>query len=547
MIDDSTKDDIRKRTDLVELCQALGLDPKGKVARCPAHNDQGRPNLHIYPDNVHCFACNWGGDAFELVAKVKGCDFPTAFDFLAARLGLPLIGDLRKKGRGLGNKTGGEGAKPYPKPSPLPSTPSPTLATRSSGELATAGHQVETVADQGDGLGNTAGGDPSTAYPKPPAADQVSTPPPLPSDWPPDDYTGPAIWRCNDFDQVVTLTGFAGVANGDRYFYSSEGQGGLPAAQLLPPAAAATSSSTTTPAGGELKPPLPPSMWQSFDDFVVAWAYWQSCKGYRRALGREGDRYVVGAAVGDQVVEPAVENRRPSLRVEVFAALLAQGVKASATAAGYWMHKEKGITPATLDRFGLVFLDDPTAAAGELRDRFGLDTLRQFGIVMDAQDKKTGEKKPFFSFSRHRLLFPFYWKGEPVDVQGRDIEATDKQSRFRNTGGKNAIPYNADALLDAKAKGSPVFLCEGATDTLSLAQSGRAAVGIVGTGGFKPAWLEAFKGLDVFLAFDGDDAGRKAAKNVTKTFIDGGLPAPKTIKLPTNVKDVTEFFRSKAQ
>jgi DNA primase len=382
MRDEATKDEIRQRTDLFELCQTLGLDPKGKVARCPAHHDQGRPNLAIYADHVHCFACGWGGDAFDLVAKVKRLDFTGAFDFLATRLGLPRSEDQRKQkfqqGRSLASTAGTTDVQTTPLP--LPITPSPTLA-------------------------------PPNALAAPDAAD--------------------------------------------------------------------------------LQPATP--QW--------------------------------------------------SLRVDVFAALLAGGVKASTTPAGDWLQREKGILPATQDRLGLVFLADAQAAARALGDHFGVEPLRQLGIVVDRKDIQTKASRLYFNFARHRLLFPFFWKGKPVDVQGRDIAAKDKGDRFRNTGGRNAIPYNADALLEARTTGEPVFLCEGATDTLTLVQSGRLAVGIVGVGGFKTAWLEAFAGLEIYLTFDSDDAGRTAAKKVTRAFVDGGLHAPKTIRLPPDSKDVTEYFR----
>lgn len=498
---DRRKEELLDRATMLEVADALGLEPAGKKDRhCPAHNDTGRPNLHLYDKEAHCFACGFHADALALVAKVKSCDFKASFDFLAGRFGLPLLadgdGEKKGRGRGLGNGRGVEGAKSYPKPAPLPSSPSPTLATR-SGELPPA-------AGEGSGLGYDVGVEGSSTYPKPAEATQI--PPTL----------------------------------------------------------------------GDGKPLLPRDLWRDdFDDFALAWAYMEGCKGYRRALGKEGDRYFVRATdssglraatlgepaaldpdvaallgLDDQVVaagqqvEPAavVASRRRSLRVEVFAAFLDLATPSSATAAGDWLRKEKGVELATQDRFGLRYLDDWKGAARELKDRFGVETLQSVGIYGKQKDGS-----PYFVFARHGLLFPFFWKGEPVDVQGRNVEAAGKDDRFRNTTGANPIPYNADALLEARATGSPVFICEGATDTLALAQSGRLVVGIVGTGGFKPAWLEAFEGLDVYLALDSDDAGRKAAKDITKVFVAAGHRAPKVVKLPEGIKDVNQFFRSMAQ
>ena len=103
--------------------------------------------------------------------------------------------------------------------------------------------------------------------------------------------------------------------------------------------------------------------------------------------------------------------------------------------------------------------------------------------------------------------------------------------------------YNADDLVVAKTTGAPVFLCEGATDTLALAQSGRLAVGIVGTAGFKLAWLPYFEGLTVRIAFDADDPGQRAAAEASKTFVAAGHRPPKVVKLPAGVKDVNQLFR----
>ena len=41
---------------------------------------------------------------------------------------------------------------------------------------------------------------------------------------------------------------------------------------------------------------------------------------------------------------------------------------------------------------------------------------------------------------------------------------------------------------------------------------------------------------------DNDDAGRKAATDVTRLFVNAGLPAPKVVTLPDGVKDINQFF-----
>ena len=459
-------EDLKNQTDMIELCEALGLAPKGKVARCPAHNDadEGRPNLAIYPDNVHCFRCGFSADAVGLVEKVKGYDFREAVAFLAARLGRA---DDRVAGRGLGYKNGGKPATAYPKPAALPSTPSPTLAT-------------------GDR-------DPRDQWPKMAENDTLS---PL-----------------SDADQVEGLG------------YEAQGKG-----------------ATAYPKPADGRPPLPADQVASFATFAEAFAYLDQVKT-DFAAGLSKDRssslFVVTAPLPPKPAADQVDHadgRRP-LRVKVFAALLAQGEPSSGTPAGRWLHQVKGITPATQDRFGIVFLADPRAAAVGLIRAFGLDALLDLGIYAKGKDDK-----PRFVFKRHRLLFPFFWKGEPVDVQGRDFETDDPRQRFRNTASRNPLPYNADDLVVAQTTGAPVFLCEGVTDTLALAQSGRRVAGIVGTQGFKPAWLPYFEGLTVYLALDADEAGQKAARKIAKEFTDAGHRPPKLVKLPAGVKDVNQFF-----
>lgn len=224
---------------------------------------------------------------------------------------------------------------------------------------------------------------------------------------------------------------------------------------------------------------------------------------------------------------------RPTLRVKVFDAFLAYTVPVGeAPRAAAWLSDRKGLSADTQATAGLRWLSDWAAADRGLKTTFDGETLKTFGLVT---------AKGQLRFWRHRLLFPFWVKGKPVFFAGRDIDAQGDDRRFDNLSGSVPCPYNVDDLAEARRSGRPLFVCEGYTDCLTLAQSGRLAVALGGTQGFKPAWVADFEGLDVYLAFDGDKAGREAAQKVADLFASEGLAAPKIVKLPDG-QDVTDYF-----
>lgn len=47
------------------------------VGRCPLHADNGRPNLHVYPDtdSWYCYRCQVGGDAIAFVRLCENVGF----------------------------------------------------------------------------------------------------------------------------------------------------------------------------------------------------------------------------------------------------------------------------------------------------------------------------------------------------------------------------------------------------------------------------------------------------------------------------------------
>ena len=497
--DDRYKEDVLKRADLTRLCERLGLDPKGKVARCPAHNDtgEGRPNLAIYKESVHCFRCDFHADAIGLVEKAKNLDFKAALAYLADFVGMP----PQDKAQGLGNRSGADNGKVYPKAAPLPPGLSPTLG-------------------------------------------KVKT-------WPPNDYTGPAISRIQDNDVPVTITGFAGIVGGLRYFFNTGGSGALSEEQILPPQAEDLGNKEETkqeevypktrPASTDGRPPLPRDKWVAgVADFGEARSLQlELSKEYITALGKDAQGFYIAAPAFDIEEEPpARSGSKRTLRAEVFAAFVEYTRPAAdneaPTVGARWLQDNKGLTFATQERAGLRWLHNWQEADKGMKERFNADILKQFGLL-----NKNGD----LHFKDHRLIFPFRWKGEVVFLQGRNIAAKDKQARFCNLSGNTPILYNADTLAEAQERAAPVFICEGATDTLTLLQAGRLAVGVIGTQGLKARWVEAFRGLKVFFAFDSDEAGQEAAAKYARLFFEASQPTPRAIKLPEGVKDINEFFK----
>jgi DNA primase len=128
--------------------------------------------------------------------------------------------------------------------------------------------------------------------------------------------------------------------------------------------------------------------------------------------------------------------------------------------------------------------------------------------------------------------------GRIIFLQGRRLD--QEQPKYLHLKGVGVPMYNSDTLQGLK-KGDKVYITEGVFDATVLEQNGYHAVAILGVNNFKPEMTHQFKGLDVVLAFDNDEAGERATKEVAKMFLLNGQEV-KTKRLPENVKDITDYF-----
>lgn len=230
---------------------------------------------------------------------------------------------------------------------------------------------------------------------------------------------------------------------------------------------------------------------------------------------------------------------KPTIRSRVYAALLTH-LRPPPSEGAIWLRDHKGISFDTQAAFKVGWLADWAKADRDLRAEFGADALAALGLMTLDQAGRPVELR----FKSHRLIFPFLApQGDGlacVYVQARNIHA-DHDGRFMRPSDPTPCPYNLHLLDRARKTGQPVFATEGESDCLTLNQSGRLAVGIIGATGFKPEWAKAFAGLEVFITRDPDEAGAKFAKMIAEAFVAAGLPAPKVVRLPAG-QDVTDIF-----
>jgi len=192
--------------------------------------------------------------------------------------------------------------------------------------------------------------------------------------------------------------------------------------------------------------------------------------------------------------------------------------------------KGRGLTDRTLNRFLLFSVKDYQATDKHLKDKFSTDELQRAGIM--------GEKGNLI-FYKHKIIIPFLQDGRITFLQGRRLD--QEQPKYLHL--KRPVPlFNADALTDTD-KGKKIYIAEGVFDAMMLEQNGYKAIGILGVNNFKPDYTDLFKGLDVVLALDNDEAGERGTNELAKMFYLKGQGVSSK-QLPDGIKDITDYFKS---
>jgi hypothetical protein len=155
-----------------------------------------------------------------------------------------------------------------------------------------------------------------------------------------------------------------------------------------------------------------------------------------------------------------------------------------------------------------------------------------------------------------RVIFPIYdLRARLMHFQGRALDPEDELRWLSTTGSRPISDYLFNGQRWAEGQKVPVlFICEGITDTLSLASLGLAAVGSFGIYPNFASWMPCLRAAEhVVLCYDGDrhPLGHPRQKQYISwpsvlenwSYVYKDLAAPAyALKLPPEYKDINEWL-----
>ena len=165
------------------------------------------------------------------------------------------------------------------------------------------------------------------------------------------------------------------------------------------------------------------------------------------------------------------------------------------------------------------------------RHKFSEDLLEAAGLVLRSNKPKSRNR--FYDRFRDRLMFPILdSQGRVVGFSARILTNDKSAPKYVNSPEtdifkKSRVLYALDKARQhiVKATNREAVICEGQIDVIRCHQAGiKTAIASQGTA-FTPDHARALKNYadSVVLAFDSDDAGRKAAIKTAVIFMDAGI------------------------
>ncbi len=241
-------------------------------------------------------------------------------------------------------------------------------------------------------------------------------------------------------------------------------------------------------------------------------------------------------AQNNGMIVPEEDRLLPAQRAEVTAKSLAlsevmtkageyykQQLRTAPQAIAYL--KKRGLTGEIAARFGLGFSPDAWDGLRSVFTDYNVPALVEAGLVIDKSEEEGGGRKRYDRF-RDRVMFPIRnTKGQIIGFGGRIME--QGEPKYLNSPETPLFQKGLElyGLFEARQsirEAGYVLVTEGYMDVVALAQMGfPQAVATLGTACTPTHVQKLLRQTDhVIFSFDGDSAGRRAARRA----LDACLP-----------------------
>lgn len=131
-----------------------------------------------------------------------------------------------------------------------------------------------------------------------------------------------------------------------------------------------------------------------------------------------------------------------------------------------------------------------------------------------------------------RLIIPYLKDGYVQTVRGRVLD--DSEPKYKSLPGSTSGPYHLNLDLS-----KPIYICEGEIDAILMNQLGYQSIGFPGVTTVQSHLETILKFPKIYLALDGDQAGRAAAKKLLAK-----LPEAFLVDLPEEPKDICDYLNA---
>jgi DNA primase len=212
--------------------------------------------------------------------------------------------------------------------------------------------------------------------------------------------------------------------------------------------------------------------------------------------------------------------------LERAAAAYARSLKSPSGARALEYLRARGMTPATIDAFGLGYAAEGAIAKLAREAGWSIAQLEAVGLMKRSEDGRD------FEFFRNRLMIPIRERsGRVLGFGARVLGDAAGQPKYLNTGEtplfhKGRLVFGLDRALDPIRRSRRAVLVEGYTDVMAAHQAGLCnVVAVLGTAftDEHAALLRHSGARRVTLFFDGDAAGRKATARALAGLLPLGL------------------------